>query len=94
MIATPNAVYTVEARGADAKDEVRLRLVLASDGTVKNIFPIKSAAYSLTEFAVTTAQQITFEPAIRNCKAVSQFATFVYQFRKNDAKPRIPGTIF
>jgi TonB family protein len=94
LIATPNAIYTVEARGANAKDEVRLRLVLASDGTVKNIFPIKSAAYSLTESAVAAAQQIRFEPAIRNGQSVSQFATFVYEFKKKDAKPRIPSTIF
>jgi TonB family protein len=94
LIATPNAIYTVEARGANAKDEVRLRLVLASDGTVKNIFPIKSAAYSLTESAVAAAQQIRFEPAFRNGQSVSQFATFVYEFRKKDAKPRIPSTIF
>jgi TonB family protein len=94
LLDTPLATYTDEARAANAKDEVRLRLVLAADGSVKHIFPIKSANYGLTESAVAAARQLKFEPAMRDGHAVSQFATFVYDFKKKAAKAKIPITIF
>ena len=94
LLDTPLATYTDEARAANAKDEVRLRVVLAADGTVKNIFPIKSASYGLTESAVAAARQIKFEPAMQDGQPVSQFATFVYDFKKKDAQAKIPSTIF
>lgn len=94
LLETPLATYTEEARAANAKDEVRLRLVLAADGSVKNIFPIKSANYGLTESAVSAAHQLKFEPAMRDGQPVSQFVTLVYDFKKKDAKAKIPITIF
>ena len=94
LINTPVAVYTAEARQANAEDEVRLRLVLAGDGTIRNMFPIKSAGHALTESAVTAAQQIKFEPAVKDGRPVSQFVTLVYEFKKKDAKPKIPRTVF
>lgn len=94
LIDTPLAVYTEEARQANAKEEVRLRLVLAGDGTIRNMFPIKSAGHALTESAVTAAQQIKFEPAVKDGRPVSQFVTLVYEFKKKDAKPKIPRTVF
>ena len=94
LIETPVALYTEEARQANAKDEVRLRLVLAGDGTIRNMFPIKSAGHALTESAVTAAQQIKFEPAVKDGRPVSQFVTLVYEFKKKDAKPKIPLTVF
>ena len=94
LVDTPLAAYTEEARQADARDEVRLRLVLAGDGTIRNMFPIKSAGHALTESAVTAAQQIKFEPAVKDGRPVSQFVTLVYEFKKKDAKPKIPRTVF
>ena len=94
LVDTPVAVYTAEARQAKARDEVRLRLVLAGDGTIRNMFPIKSAGHALTESAVTAAQQIKFKPAVRDGRPVSQFMTLVYEFKKKDAKPKIPRTVF
>ncbi len=94
LINTPLAVYTEEARQAKARDEVRLRLVLAGDGTIRNMFPIKSAGHALTESAVIAAQQIKFEPAVKDGRPVSQFVTLVYEFKKKDAKPKIPNTVF
>ena len=94
LLDTPIATYTEEARAANAKDEVRLRLVLAADGSVKNIFPIKSASYGLTESAVAAARQLKFEPAMRDGQPVSQFVTLVYDFKQKDAKAKIPRTIF
>lgn len=94
IIDTPAAVYTDEARAHETSAEVRLRLVLASDGTVRNVFPIKSSSRGLTESAMAAARQINFQPAIRKDRPVSQFATFVYEFKKANAKPYIPRTVF
>src|SRR6267143_5393896 len=45
VIETPLAEYTNEAHKAKTHGDVRLRLVLANDRTVKNVFPIKSLGY-------------------------------------------------
>jgi len=90
----PAATYTEEARADNVLGEVRLRLILSADGKVINIFPIKSLSHGLTESAMTAASRIEFEPAQRSGQMVSQFATFVYQFRKGDATPFIPRTVF
>lgn len=95
ILETPLAVYTNEARAAKAHGEVRLRLVLAADGTVKNVFPIKSLRYGLTESAIEAARQIKFEPAVRNGKPASQFLTLVYEFKNGQARaPYIPRSEF
>lgn len=94
VVKAPAAVYTAEARAANVRGEVRLRLILSADGRVINVFPIKSLSHGLTESAMAAARQIQFTPAERNGELVSQFATFVYEFRKADATPYIPRTVF
>ena len=95
ILDTPAAEYTADARAAKTKGEVRLRMVLAADGTVKYIFPIKSLGYGLTDSAMNAARQIKFEPAMRNGKPASQFITFVYEFDKGKSRPPyIPRTEF
>lgn len=94
VLEAPEAIYTDAARTARIEDDVRLRLILASDGSVRNIFPIKSLPYGLTESAMAAASQIKFRPAIKGGQPASQFATFVYEFKKKDAKPYIPRTVF
>ncbi len=95
IVDSPAAEYTDEARAEKAKGEVRLRLVLAADGTVKNIFPIKPLGHGLTESAMKAAQQIKFEPAVRKGKPASQFITLVYEFDKGKGRPPyIPQTEF
>lgn len=93
-IETPVALCTDEARARKIRGEVRLRVVLAADGTVKNMFPIKSLRHGLTDSAVEAARQIKFEPAFRNGQPASQFATFVYEFKRAGAKPYVPLTVF
>jgi TonB family protein len=91
----PAADYTDEARVAKVRGEVRLRLVLASDGTVKNIFPIKSLPHGLADAAMAAARRIQFERAIRNGKPASQFVTLVYEFKDGQGRPPyIPKTEF
>jgi len=81
LIDAPAAAYPAEARAANAQGEVRLRLVLAGDGTVKNIFPMKPLKYGLTEAAMEAARHIRFSPATRDGKPVSQFTTLSYEFK-------------
>ena len=83
----PAAAYPDAARAAKAKGEVRLRLVLAADGTVKNIFPMKPLKHGLTEAAMDAARQIKFAPAIRNGQPVSQFETLSYEFKNGRGLP-------
>lgn len=91
----PFASVTDEASTAKAKGDVRLRLVLAADGTVKYVFPLKSLRYGLTETAMAAARQIKFEPAVRNGIPASVFVTLVYEFEKGAArKPYIPRSEF
>lgn len=91
LLDAPAAVYPDETRGAKAKGEVRLRLVLAADGTIKNIFPIKSLPNGLTEAAMNAAQQIKFTPAVRNGRPVSQFTTLSYEFKNGRGlRPYVP----
>ena len=81
LIDAPAAVYPDAARNAKAKGEVRLRMVLAGDGTVKYIFPMKPLKYDLTEAAMEAARHIKFGPAIRDGQPVSQFETLSYEFK-------------
>jgi len=91
----PLAVYPDEARQAKAKGEVRLRLVLAFNGTVQHIFAIKPAKHGLTEAAIAAARLIEFEPAVRDGRRASQYATFVYKFEDGKAlPPSVPATSF
>ncbi len=87
LVDPPAAAYPEAARAAKATGEVRLRLVLASDGTVKYIFPMKPVKHGLTEAAIEAAQKIKFEPAIRDGKPASQFATLSYEFKNGKGQP-------
>jgi len=95
ILDAPVAEYTNEARAKKVRGDVRLRLVLAADGTVKDVFPFKSLPYGLTDAAMAAARRIKFDPAMRQGKAASQFVTLVYEFRDGqDRPPYIPKTIF
>jgi TonB family protein len=97
LLETPAAGYTDGARQAEAKGEVRLRLVLAADGSVKHVFPMKALGFGLTESAMEAARQIKFEPAVRNGQPASQFVTLSYEFKKGkdkSGKPFIPDHEF
>jgi TonB family protein len=89
------AAYTDETRAARAEGQVRLRLVLAADGNVKYVFPIKSAGHGLTEPAMNAARGIKFEPAVRLGQPASEFFTVVYEFKNGQGlTPYIPKSVF
>ena len=90
LLDAPPAIYPDAARAAGADGEVRLRLVLASDGTVKNVFPMKALKYGMTEAAMDAARQIKFTPAERDGQPASQFTTLSYEFKKGKDQSRKP----
>ena len=95
LVDAPAANYPDAARQKNAKGEVRLRLVLASDRTVKYIFPMKPLKYGLTEAAIEAAQKIKFEPAVRHGQPASQFYTLSYEFKNGKGlSPRVPEREF
>ena len=95
LLDAPAAVYPAEALAAKASGEVRLRLVLAADGTVKHIFPMKPLPHGLTAAAINAARRIKFTPAVRNGQPASQFETLSYEFKKGKGRrPYRPDTPF
>lgn len=80
ILSKPQPGYTDKARAAQASGVVRLRAVLAWDGKVKYIVPIKRLGYGLTEAAIAAARGIKFQPAIKNGARVSQFVVLEYSF--------------
>ena len=95
IVNAPAAEYTDEARTRKVRGDVRLRVVFAADGTVKDVFPIKSLPHGLTDAAMAAARRIKFDPAIRQGKPASQFVTLVYDFKNGEAAtPYIPKTLF
>lgn len=87
LLESPAAQYPDSALKAKAKGEVRLRMVLAGDGTVKYIFPMKYLKHGLTDAAIEAAKQIKFEPGIRNGQPASQFFTLSYDFKAGKGLP-------
>lgn len=95
LLDAPAAIYPDEAGAAKANGEVRLEMVLAANGTVKNIFPMKPLQHGLTEAAIDAARRIKFTPAIRNGQPVSQFAILSYEFKNGRGlPPYVPEHVF
>jgi len=95
LLDAPAAAYPDAARAAKASGEVRLEIVLAADGKVKNIFPMKPLEHGLTEAAFDAARQIKFTPAVRNGQPVSQFLILSYEFKNGRGlPPYIPDHVF
>jgi len=95
IVDAPAAAYTDEARTKKVHGDVRLRLVFAADGAVKDVFPIKSLPHGLTDAAMAAARRIKFDSAIRHGQPASQFVTLVYEFKNGEAAvPYVPKTIF
>jgi TonB family protein len=77
----PEPGFPEGARGRLSQGTVRLRAVLASDGTVRHVFVLKGVPYGFSELCVDAARRIKFTPAVRNGSPVSQFVTLEYHFR-------------
>jgi TonB family protein len=76
----PEPHYTADARRNNLTGTVRLRMVLAADGTVRQIVPLTTLPDGLTEQAIAAARDIEFTPASKDGRAVSQYVTVEYNF--------------
>ena len=75
----PEPLYTRDSR-PEMRGTVKLRVMLAADGTVRNIAPIWTMPGGLTEKAIEAARRIEFTPARENARPVSRYVTVVYNF--------------
>lgn len=80
LIFKPEPFYAYEARVHGTHGPVDLRVVLHADGKVTNIKVLSGQPHGLTESAVKAAGQITFTPALKDGRPVSQFIRITYNF--------------
>ncbi|HEY0101717.1 MAG TPA: energy transducer TonB [Pyrinomonadaceae bacterium] len=77
----PNPGYPVEARGYGVRGVVKLRIILGSDGKVRDkIKVIEGLPHGVTEEAIKAARRIKFEPAEKEGRPVSQYVIVIYHF--------------
>jgi TonB family protein len=72
--------FTEEARRNNVWGTVRLRAVLASDGSVRHVVVLEGLPYGMSEECVAAAKGIRFKPAVKNGRPVSQFVSLEYNF--------------
>ena len=76
----PEPLYTEEARKNQVTGTVRLRLILGASGSVSGITPLSRLPDGLTEKAIEAARKISFRPAEKDGRKVSQYVTIEYNF--------------
>jgi TonB family protein len=76
----PEPLYTEEARKNQVTGTVRLRLILGASGSVSGITPVTRLPDGLTEKAIEAARRISFTPAEKDGRKVSQYVTIEYNF--------------
>src|SRR5688572_13353120 len=73
--------YTEEARRKGTSGTVIVRMVLRASGEVTDIVVLKGLPDGLNDSAVRAAQEVRFEPAIKDDRKVSQYVRLEYGFR-------------
>jgi TonB family protein len=77
----PNPSFTYEARLKGVRGTVKLRIILGSDGKVRDRMQVlEGLPYGMTEQAMKAARRIEFEPARKDGRPVSQYVIVVYHF--------------
>ncbi|HEX8127914.1 MAG TPA: energy transducer TonB, partial [Pyrinomonadaceae bacterium] len=80
ILSKPEPLYTEEARKNQVTGTVRLRLVLGASGSISGIVPVSRLPDGLTEKAIEAARRISFTPAEKDGRRVSQYVTIEYNF--------------
>lgn len=76
----PEPLYTESARKFGITGTVRVRVILSASGEVRGITLVTRLPHGLTQKAIEAARRIKFEPAIKDGRPVSQYATIEYNF--------------
>jgi TonB family protein len=80
ILSKPSPEYTEEARKNQVTGTVTLQMVFSSSGGVTNIRTISGLPYGLTEKAIAAARRISFSPAMKDGRPVSQYIRVEYNF--------------
>lgn len=80
ILSKPEAAYTDEARSRMVKGTVILRAILAANGKVLGVYPIRVLPGGLTGQSIRAARQIKFVPAMKDGKPVSTYVQVEYMF--------------
>jgi hypothetical protein len=81
ILSKPEPRFPREERGKHALVTVRVRAVLTADGEVKHILVLTEQPRAFSESSVEAAKAITFKPAVKDGRTVSQFVTLEYGFQ-------------
>ena len=77
----PNPGYPPGARSYGVQGAVKLRIILGSEGKVRDkIEVLEGLPHGVTEEAIKAARRIKFEPAQKDGRPVSQYVTVIYHF--------------
>jgi TonB family protein len=76
----PRPNYTEEARKNKIQGTVRARVLVGSDGTVKQVTIVRGLPDGLNEEAIRAASQIRFRPATKGGRAVAFWTTLEVDF--------------
>jgi TonB family protein len=80
VLSKPTPNYTEKARRNCLSGTVVLQMVLSSNGEVTGVRTISGLPSGLTREAIKAAHRITFEPALKDGKPVSQYIRVEYNF--------------
>jgi TonB family protein len=73
--------YTDEARNEGVEGTVILEVTFHVNGTITGIRVVRGLPHGLTECAIEVAQEIRFNPAVKNGAPVSVRGTLEYTFK-------------
>ncbi len=77
----PNPQYTEEARRLKVEGEVLVKVVFSATGEVKVLSVVRGLGHGLDESAIKAAQNVRFNPALRNGQPVDATATLHIVFQ-------------
>ncbi len=80
ILVKPEATFTQAARKREVSGAVVLKAVLSSTGEIDDIKVVKGLSDGLTDSAIQSAKLIKFQPAVKDGRKVSQYATIEYVF--------------
>jgi TonB family protein len=81
LLNRPEPSYTMKARDKAIAGNVRVRVLVGSDGTVKKVRVLIGLPYGLSYQAIDAAYQLRFKPATKDGKPVEHWLPVEIEFR-------------